>query len=463
MVHQTVIHTPNFRFSIATTRDLEGQLRRIAHRIPSAFMPSKIYASEDLLFRNGNRLHMVMMRMVFVYSVFYSIYNYARGHHDQLFFVAAPMPSVLLSYFLFKRGRTLMSKVLLILLMMIMITGVCYYESQETFILAFFCPIIVGSLVTLQGPQRLTGYVMSFLSCLVLLYLIVSNFGPTLPIFYSPQDLQTERIMNLVGSSVLTAAQLIFIMFTSKQIQDTLVLRSQELSKINHDLTQTVATRDKLLTVLSHDLRSPLVVLMSGLDMLKDTKSTPTVRDSLTEQLSIRTRQTLSLVDNIILWSRNQAHSIEFKPAVLPTAFLKSHVDAFFQLQDQQKGVKLVNTIPDNGNVMADRDLLDTVIRNLIANAFKFTPAGGSVSVSAEPEDGYWRFNVTDTGKGMSSDILAKVRSGEPFTTFGVNKEKGHGLGLQMVRDFLKLHGSTLQVESEQGVGSRFHFRIAAA
>ena len=83
--------------------------------------------------------------------------------------------------------------------------------------------------------------------------------------------------------------------------------------------------------------------------------------------------------------------------------------------------------------------------------------------VKAEKSDGFWRLAVSDSGQGMNATMLEKIRTGESFSTLGTNKEKGHGLGLQLVRDFLKLHGSNLEVESEVGKGTTFRFQIASA
>jgi signal transduction histidine kinase len=426
-------------------------------------MSTRNSESEDLLAQNGNRLHEVMMRMVFLYSVFYTIYNYYRGYYDQLIFVATPMPAVVVSYWLYRSGRSVFSKVLLIVVTMVIVINICNIESQETFILAFFGPIIVGSLVTLQGPNRRIGYGMAVISCVTLIYLLLTDFGPNAPLSFSRQGLQVERIMNLVGSSILIAAQLMFIMRNSRLVQEQLILRSQDLHKSNEELRQTIATRDKLLSVLSHDLRTPLMLLSSGFDLLRSGNLEEPVKETLMLQLRARTRLTSALVDNLVIWSKNQADAIRYRPAAISLSVIRQQVSDCISLMDPTKKVRLENEVPNEGTVTADRDLLDTVLRNLLSNAFKFTPHDGTIVVSAHQDTGEWVLSVKDNGCGMSAEAVRKILDQESFSTLGTEKEKGHGIGLRLVNDFLSKHGSKLDVNSEVGLGTTFSFRLKAA
>lgn len=357
----------------------------------------------------------------------------------------------------------MLSKVLLILVTMAIIINICNIESQETFILAFFGPIIVGSLVTLQGPDRKVGYTMAAISCVCLIYLLLSDFGPHVPLTYTREQLQIERIMNLVGASILIASQLMFIMQNSRIVQEQLILRSQDLHTSNEELLQALDSRDKLLSVISHDLRSPLMLLSSGFDLLRSEKMEESVKETLMLQLRARTRLTAALVDNLVIWSKSQSDAIRYRPASLSMGILRQQVADCLSLLDPTKKIRFENTIPAEGQVTGDRDLLDTVLRNLVSNAFKFTPHEGAITVSATLSDGEWIFSVKDTGSGMSQESIRKILNNESFTTLGTDKEKGHGIGLRLVNDFISKHGSKLEIESVEGKGTTFSFRLKAA
>lgn len=117
--------------------------------------------------------------------------------------------------------------------------------------------------------------------------------------------------------------------------------------------------------------------------------------------------------------------------------------------------------MPESGELQSNRVMLDTILRNLVSNAFKFTrKEDGFIKVSAEEQDSQWRFRVEDNGRGMKPETLEKLRNGMAFSTEGTDKEKGHGLGIQIVRDFLQKLGGQISVESEEGKGACFIFTL---
>jgi signal transduction histidine kinase len=189
----------------------------------------------------------------------------------------------------------------------------------------------------------------------------------------------------------------------------------------------------------------------------------PEDQEKLMFQLRNRTQQTLSLVDNLLLWSRNQSESVKYIPSALPISGVMKFISDYTQLLQSEKQVSVTINSPSDGNVFADKDLLDCILRNIISNAYKFTPRGGAVNISISKSSNQWNFSIKDSGQGMTPAALQKLSSGISFTTIGTANEKGHGLGLQLVKDFLQLHNSRLKISSEIGVGSEFSFTLPAA
>ena len=109
---------------------------------------------------------------------------------------------------------------------------------------------------------------------------------------------------------------------------------------------------------------------------------------------------------------------------------------------------------------MCDRDMVEAVFRNLISNAFKFTPEGGVITLASKPCPSGWCFDIIDSGRGMIPEEVEMLNKGVSFSREGTNRERGHGLGIQLVQDFLSLHGCKLEVRSAVGNGSTFSFSL---
>jgi signal transduction histidine kinase len=133
------------------------------------------------------------------------------------------------------------------------------------------------------------------------------------------------------------------------------------------------------------------------------------------------------------------------------------------QKNASDKGIVLINEILPDAYVFADQDMIQLVVRNLLTNAVKFCRDGNSITVSAERKGAVTEVCVADTGSGISEEVLQKINSGESVTTYGTSKEKGTGLGLLLVKDFIVRNNGSFRVESTLGKGSRFYFTLGNA
>ena len=168
----------------------------------------------------------------------------------------------------------------------------------------------------------------------------------------------------------------------------------------------------------------------------------------------------MALLENLLEWSRSQTGSIDFKPERFDiSAVIKENLDLLQGLANNKK-IKLVHESSNELMVNAHRYSINTVVRNLISNAIKFTPEGGSITITTESSS-IITVSVRDTGVGMAPSTVVKLfQLGSKISTLGTAKEKGTGLGLILCKDFVEKNGGKIGVDSEEGVGSRFYFSI---
>ena len=170
------------------------------------------------------------------------------------------------------------------------------------------------------------------------------------------------------------------------------------------------------------------------------------------------------LLKNLLDWSRSQTGHISYTPDNLKLSLLASEIKYFMEETARNKQLDLLLESPPSVDVYADRNMIETVIRNLINNSIKFTKAHGIITVKIDVLNNKAVVSITDTGIGMDQFKVAKLfELGVKSNTKGTNNESGTGLGLLICREFLKYHGTDLFVESEPNVGSRFWFRLPLA
>jgi signal transduction histidine kinase len=213
-----------------------------------------------------------------------------------------------------------------------------------------------------------------------------------------------------------------------------------------------------MISIMSHDVRSPLILIGSGLKMVEGFQKDENSRSVLSE-LGRRADLALNMLDNLLLWSKTQSDQIYFTPVKIEFSEIRKMLNNLTSLQ-RSKNIDFEIRIPANGSFEGDKNMIEFILRNLLSNAIKFTPEAGRIILQVEQIDGKVRFTVKDTGVGMDAESVRKILLGESFTKLGTSKEKGHGIGLTVVQDFIKKHGSLLKIDSEQGRGSAFSFEI---
>jgi nitrogen-specific signal transduction histidine kinase len=232
-----------------------------------------------------------------------------------------------------------------------------------------------------------------------------------------------------------------------------------EISELNRRLELANATKDRFFSIIAHDLRNPIGGLTSALDLIaEDWDSTPDKERREQLLLCASTgRQASNLLENLLLWARSQTGALEVRPERLALRDLAEEAIELAAENAAGKGVAMTNRIGADASVEADRGMAATVLRNLVGNAVKFTPSGGSVAVDARTENGGLRVEVSDSGVGIPADRLERLfRIDAAVHTRGTAGEAGSGLGLILCREFAERIGARLEVSSRPGQGSVF-------
>jgi PAS domain S-box-containing protein len=256
------------------------------------------------------------------------------------------------------------------------------------------------------------------------------------------------------------------IMGTEGVIRDISIrkLQENELTSLNTELTALNKHKEKLLSIIGHDLRNPMANTLKLAELaLMDTHEV--TKEELIEYLTKMSTGLINaneLLEDLLYWAKSRFDSLAFNP--VPITDIKKQVDTCLKKvmpMAETKRITLKTTIKPGVAVTADKDMLDAIIRNLVSNAIKFTANGGAVVVSAERRKKDIRFAVTDTGSGMSEKITHQLfNKGFSHTTYGTSGEKGTGLGLDLCRDFVEKHQGKIWVESIEGQGSTFYFTL---
>ncbi|GHT22186.1 hypothetical protein FACS189430_03590 [Bacteroidia bacterium] len=234
----------------------------------------------------------------------------------------------------------------------------------------------------------------------------------------------------------------------------------EHISQENSAFERGNLVKDKLLSVISHDLRSPVASLQVCLNLFK-TNSLPQkdLSDFIGKLLS-RVENTTTMLENLLQWSQLQLNGIEPMFGKAPIQDVIEYSIGFYRMQAEQKHITIHNISTLTVDVLTDVEMLKIILRNLISNALKFTLEQGVITLNAIRQDNEVIVSVKDTGVGISPENQDKLFSNVNFTTLGTGKEKGTGLGLTLCKDFVEHNHGKLWLESKEGEGTTFYFTV---
>lgn len=252
------------------------------------------------------------------------------------------------------------------------------------------------------------------------------------------------------------------LMRLNAQLENRVKERTIELEKLNDELKGLNLSKDKFLSVISHDLRNPMTALLTSSAKLNDEPDALSTKQikQLAGIIHRTSNRILSQLNEVVEWAKEQREKTSFNPQRI---VLAKGIDESLELLKPnavQKNIRLENKIPQGIVIKADSLMLRSIVQNLVTNAIKFTPVGGYVTISAETGENIVDIYVQDTGIGMSPEVRQNLFSGTAYVGMGTNNEAGTGLGLMLVRDFVAQHEGSIDVESELGKGTRFKITI---
>lgn len=246
-------------------------------------------------------------------------------------------------------------------------------------------------------------------------------------------------------------------------LEQRVLERTIELESLNQELKALNLSKDKFLSVISHDLRNPLTALLASSENL--TRNAETLQPEKIKMFAGIIQRTshkiLDQLNELVEWAKEQREKINFDPQELHLRrCINESLDLLREIA-QQKELSLENQTSDELYIHADALMFRSILQNLVTNAIKYTPAGGVVSVSASVVDGMVEICVQDTGVGMTQQTRAMLfGNASAASLLGTAKERGSGLGLLLVKDFVYTHGGMIRVDSELKKGTCFRFTM---
>jgi signal transduction histidine kinase/tetratricopeptide (TPR) repeat protein len=273
------------------------------------------------------------------------------------------------------------------------------------------------------------------------------------------------RTITIGGIVLLLVFSVIFYLRYRKQKQMTEKLRRKNtyIQKQTQRLNELNQTKNKLISIISHDLRSPVSSILSSAQLLQDgyIKDENELQD-FHQQIYENSASVLHLLENLLSWAKNQQNEVVFQPRKQKLYPVIQHNVGLLSGVARNKDVVLKDQAEDSEmEAVFDQEMISTAIRNLISNAIKFTPAGGEVEAGLNDLGDRVEVYVSDTGIGMKPEDKERVLQGKvSYTTKGTEQEGGSGMGLQVSREFIKQHGGDLKLESTPDQGTTFRFTL---
>lgn len=273
----------------------------------------------------------------------------------------------------------------------------------------------------------------------------------------------TNFLFAVIGLGLAVALLTFYLYMVKRRANISLRAAQHKLNQQNTELQSLNATKDKFFSIISHDLKGPLNSFTAFSKMLIDHTDSMSKAEiqMLAREIDKNIKNVYALLENLLEWSRSQTGNIEFKPEVFDLHEVLQGNKELLMAQAATKGIAIQYENAAPLLVNAHRHSINTVIRNLISNAIKFTPPRGNITLSVIPQNGNLKVSISDTGVGMSPEVIAKLfRIDTKYSTSGTANEKGTGLGLILCKDFVEKNGGVMGVESTVGQGSVFFFTL---
>lgn len=401
---------------------------------------------DTFLVIEGNHVHKGLLYIVAIYGLSFLFITLFQGYYYQTVLNGCLFISALLAYFIQDKGYQLFSKLFNLSILIIVIACMFYFpaspygEHVNDSVLAFYIPVSVGTLIAFQGKERKYGYLLSLVILIISLLLVIFDIhqlpsGNEIPL----KGINYDLLFNVIGAALATFAEVAYILTLNNRLNERLIKANQEL--------------DNFVYIVSHDLRSPLLLTKGLLDI---SKLKIGEKEEVLKYLDLAGKSINNLDDiikEILTYSRNARTSLQYEWFDLKSVILeiKSGLETkdnpAFSFMEEYSGDHMIHS---------DKGRLQTVIRNIITNSVKYRKKddpGAFVKVSYKRTGNQCSIVVSDNGEGIASESLNKV-----FDMFyrATNSAPGTGLGLYICKEMLEKMGATYAIESVKGHGTSF-------
>lgn len=258
-------------------------------------------------------------------------------------------------------------------------------------------------------------------------------------------------------------ARLRLLTIRNKKLGQLVKERTVDIEKQNKELEQLNHIKDKLFSLISHDLRGPVNSCSSLLELMNSKDISEQEFKSLSQVLTLQIGDVKDLLNDLLDWSKSQLDGLKAKPEKISLKAIVFENFKLFEVQASHKQLTLKNQLQSSEYVWSDVNMTKVIMRNLISNAIKFSNEGGVIEVLGTKRDGFFEFSVKDNGVGIKDEDQSKIFDKQIYTTIGTKNEKGTGLGLMLVKEFVQRNRGEVTVESELGKGSTFKFTLPVA
>lgn len=365
-----------------------------------------------------------------------------------------------------KRYKVSMAVYTLMSYVVLLVTWYYNSGSNGPIMLLFF---LTFNLLVAFTPKRM-HYIWAILHLMLpVAMLTVEYFYPGFIVnTYSGRQ---ERYIDLMSSYMVTLLCIYLITNylrnnyerereTAEARADKIALQNEHIVHQNSNLDELNQKKDKLFSIISHDLQSPLHSILSTLELLAEFDLSEADQKKLAEGLLIMTRNTANMLTNLLTWSKNQMSGVNFSFSDVNIAGLVERVLSVQTLLARKKNCRITTDIDPSIHVQTDINMLELVIRNIVNNAIKFTPNGGVIHFSAVVKDKECILGVKDNGIGMTLEQEAKLFTLNSLSTYGTNNEKGIGLGLMLCKELVELLKGRLWYETTPNEGTTFFIAV---
>ncbi|MBP7461950.1 MAG: hybrid sensor histidine kinase/response regulator [Candidatus Delongbacteria bacterium] len=271
------------------------------------------------------------------------------------------------------------------------------------------------------------------------------NHGGIFAFLFKPID--SEQLLQTLNNGI-----------ENQRMKRQIIHQNQKLQQMNQQLQLANSTKDRFFSIIAHDLRSPFNGLLGLVQFMRESiqeLSKEDISQALME-LQQHSETVYELLQNLLEWSKMQSDQISYRPAPVELNELIKNIVRLNTVTAEQKGLTFEHRCPESARISTDSNLLNTILRNLVSNAVKFTPFGGSIRLEVTLEPERVIMVVSDTGIGIPEENLSRLfRIDHKFSTPGTAGERGTGLGLILCHELAGILGGELRIESPSGQGTR--------